>query len=66
MLLQPYQLYFILANIKEVVAHEARSNWTLMKNSEFNNKHKNKYRKLKTILSIWSLKRNRFPDLILL
>ena len=29
-----------------------------MKNSEFKNKRKNKYEKLKTILSIWSFKRN--------
>ena len=33
-----------------------------MENSEVNNKHKNKYGKLKNILSIWSLKRKIFPD----
>ena len=32
-----------------------------MKNSELNNKHKNKYGKLKTILLIWYFKRKRFP-----
>ena len=36
-----------------------------MKNSEANNNHKNKYRKLKNILSIWSFNRRRFPDGIL-
>ena len=48
--------------IKEFEAHEARIHWTLIKNSEVNNKHKNKYGKLKNILSIWSFKRKRFPD----
>ena len=32
-----------------------------MENGEVNNKHKDKYGKLKGILSIWSIKRNRFP-----
>ena len=32
-----------------------------MENGEVNNKHKDKYGKLKDILSIWSIKRNRFP-----
>ena len=62
MLLQPYKSDFILAMIKEVESHEARNNWTLMKNSEVNNKHKNKYGKLKTILLIWYFKRNILPD----
>ena len=48
--------------IKEVAAHESRSHCTLMKNIEANNKSKNKDRKLKTILSIRSFKRTRFPD----
>ena len=48
--------------IKEVEAHEARSHWTFMKNSEFNNKHKNKYGKLKTFLFICSFKCKRFRD----
>ena len=33
-----------------------------MKNIEVNNNHKNKYGKLKTILSIWYFKLNRFLD----
>ena len=33
-----------------------------MKKSEVKNKHKNKDGKLKTILSIWHFKRNKFPD----
>ena len=37
-----------------------------MKNSEVNNDHKNKYGKLKTIISIWYFKRNRSPDEILI
>ena len=56
MLLQLENSYFILATIKQVGAHEAISHGTLMKNSEVKNKHKNKYGKLKTILSIWSFK----------
>ena len=57
MLLQRGTSYFILATIKEVESNEARSNWTLMKNSEVKSKHKNKDSKLKTVLSIWSFKR---------
>ena len=57
MLLQLDRPYFILAIIKEVESHESRSHFTLMKKSEVNNKHKNKYGKLKTILSIWYFKR---------
>ena len=52
--------------IKESEAHEARSHWTLMKNSEANNKHKNKYGKIKNILSIWYFERNIFPDGVLM
>ena len=48
--------------IKEVEANEAKNNWTLMKNSEVNNKHKNKDGKLKTILSIWYFKRKRLIE----
>ena len=48
-LLKPDKTYFILTMIKEVEEHEFRSNWTLMKKSEVNNKYKYKYRKLKTI-----------------
>ena len=61
MWLQPEKSYIILAIIKEVEANESRSHWTLMKNSEVNNKQENKFGKLKTILSIWSLKRMIFP-----
>ena len=57
MLLQPDRSYFILDIIKEVEAQESRSHWTYMKNIEVNNKHKNKYGKFKTNLSIWYLKR---------
>ena len=46
--------------IKEVESNEARSHWKLMKNSEFKNKYKNKDGKLKTILSIWYFKLNKF------
>ena len=58
MLLQPYKSDFILAIFRENGENETRSNWKLMKNSEVNNYHKNKYGKLKNILSIWSFKRN--------
>ena len=60
MLLQSYKSDSILAMVKYFEAHEARSCWTLMKNSEVNNKHKNKDGKLKTILFIWHFNRNRF------
>ena len=64
MLLQPENSYLIIAMTKEVEAHEDRSNRTLMKNIEVNNKYKNKYGQLKTILSIWNFKRKRLPDVI--
>ena len=51
--------------MKSVGSHESRSQWTLMKNSEFNNKHKNKDWKLSTIFSVWYFKHNIFPDIIL-
>ena len=41
MLLQLYKSVFILAIVKEVEAHEARSYFTLMKNSEINNNQNN-------------------------
>ena len=62
MFLQPYEPDFFLAVIKVVGSHESRIHWTHMKNSEVRIKPKNKYGKLKTLLSIWSLKRKRFPD----
>ena len=40
MLLQPDKSYLFLATIKEVEAHEAISNWKLMRNSEVKNKQK--------------------------
>ena len=61
MLLQPDKSDFILATIKEVKEHKPRSYWKLMKNSEVNNKHKNKYVNLKTILSMWYFKCKIFP-----
>ena len=48
--------------IKDVESHEARSHWTLIKNSEVNNKHKNKYGNLNTISFIWYFKRKIFTD----
>ena len=48
--------------IEEVESHEFRSHLILMKKSEVNNKHKNKYGNLKTILSIWYFNRNIFTD----
>ena len=61
-MLQPHKSYLIISRIKEVEAHEDRSYWTLVKNSEVNNKHKNKYRKLKNISYIWYFKRKRFSE----
>ena len=46
MLLKPDKSDFIIEMIKEVEEHEAINHWTLIKNIEFNNKHKNKYGKL--------------------
>ena len=60
MLFQPDKSNFILAIKNEVEEHGARSHWTIMKNSEVKNKHENKDGKLKTILSIWCFKYNRF------
>ena len=60
-LLKPDKTDFILAVIKEVEAHEPRSNWEPMTKSEVKFKHKNKYGKFKAIISIWYLKRKRLP-----
>ena len=65
MLLQPEKSDFIICMIKEVEEHEAISHWTLTKKGEVNNKHKNKYGKLNTILYIWSFNRKIFPNGIL-
>ena len=62
MLLQPYKSYLILTMLEEFEAHKLRSHWTLTKNSEVDNNHKNKDGKLKTILYIWSFKRMKFSD----
>ena len=51
---------------KEAEAHKDRSCWKLKKNSEVRNKHKDKYGKLKTILSIWYFNHNRLPDGIIM
>ena len=40
MFFQPFKSGFIIDIIKEVEKHEAISHWTLMENSEVNNKHK--------------------------
>ena len=48
--------------IKEDEAQEARNNWIPTTNSEVKNKHKNRYGKIKTILSIWYFRRKRLPD----
>ena len=61
MFLQPDKSYFILVMIKKFESHEEIIHLKIIKKSEVNNKHKNKDGKLKTILSIWSLKRKRFP-----
>ena len=62
MLLQPYKSDFILAIIKEVEENEARIHWTLMKDIEVNNKQKNKYWKLNTVLSIFYFKHKILQD----
>ena len=62
MVLQPDKSDFILAIIKWVESHESRSHWTFIKDSEVKNKHNNKYKKLKNILSIWYFKRKIFLD----
>ena len=59
-LLQSDKSDLIIDISKEAEAHKDRSRWKLKKN-EVRNKHKNKYGKLKTILSIWYFKRKRFP-----
>ena len=51
MLSQADKSDFIISTIKEVEVHEYRSHLTLTKNSEFNIKQKNKYGKIKTIVS---------------
>ena len=60
MLLQPDKSDLIPSIIKCFEAHEAIINWTLIKNIEVKNRHKNIDENLKTILSIWSFKCKRF------
>ena len=61
MLLQLDNPYFILAMIKEVELNKDRRYWTLIKNSEVNNKHKNNDGNLKTIRPVWSFKLKILP-----
>ena len=60
--MQTDKSYLILDIIKEAEANESISHWKITKKIEVNNKHKHKYGKLKTILSIWYFKRKRLPD----
>ena len=62
MLLQPDKSYLLLSIIKEVKSHEDIIHWTLMKNSEVNNKHKNKDGNLRKFFSFWYFKFKRSPD----
>ena len=66
MLLQPDSSDFIISVIKDVDAHEAIYHWTLMKNREVKNKHKNKDGKINTVLSIWYFERKILTDGILM
>ena len=59
MLLQPEKSDLVLAISKDAEANKDRSNCTILKNSEVNKSHKNKYGKLKTILPIWYFKHKR-------
>ena len=61
-LLEPDKSDFVISTIKEVEEQKAINHWTLMKNSEVNNKHKNEDGKLDDIISIWYFNRMIFPD----
>ena len=61
MLLQPDKSDFILIILKKVELHEHRNHCALMTDSEVDHKHKNKYGKLETLLSIWPFKCKLFP-----
>ena len=63
MLLKTYNSDFVFVVLNNVVAHEMRNNRALMKNSEVDNKYRNKYKKIKTILSNFYFKHKRFPGL---
>ena len=55
MLKEPDVADFCTAMMKEVDDHESRGHWTLMDRAELDPS-------IKTILSIWSFKRKRYPD----
>ena len=55
MLKQEDKAEFIQAMVKEVADHEKRDHWTVMPRSEMP-------KGTKTILSVWSFKRKRYPD----
>ena len=55
MLKQPDRADFIKAMMTEIEEHERRKHWHLIKRSEIP-------KRKKTILSIWSFKRKRYPD----
>jgi hypothetical protein len=55
MLKQEDKADFVAAMVKEVVDHESRDHWTLMPRSAMP-------KGTKSILSIWSFKRKRYPD----
>ena len=46
---------FITAMVKEITDHEERGHWTVLPRSAIP-------RGMKTIMSVWSFKRKRFPD----
>ena len=62
MMKQPDQKDFIAAMMKEIEVHEGRNHWTCIKKSEVPREKLDKKGQLKTILSIWSFKRKRFPS----
>jgi hypothetical protein len=55
MLKQPDRADFVQAMMKEVSDHEERGHWELIPRYK-------KPKEVKTILSIWSFKRKRYPD----
>ena len=66
MVFYPKETDFILYMIKYVETHETKFHLILTKNSEVNNRLKNKDEKPKTILSILSFKRKSLSDGILM
>eukprot|EP00957_Ditylum_brightwellii_P077963 5926307-Ditylum_brightwellii.AAC.1 len=53
---------FIAAMLKEMEVHKNRKHWTCMLKSDVPKDKLDKNGKLKTILSVWSFKRKRFPS----